>query len=153
MDVRHAVLTFSLFGIALAPAVARADHDDGVPSLGVGVEVHMHGPNCNHGPPPAGAPTRDGRYELRTVQKWVPGHYERVWVPERCRTQHKHRGHVTRCRGGYYDQVFRPGQYVTAQEWVWVPYGRGGRGAYHYAHHAQAPAGSPVVQWRVSGRF
>jgi hypothetical protein len=70
--------------------------------------------------PPRSWPNRQGRYELQTVQRWVPGGYESVWVPESCRF--RPRLGRTVCQGGFYDQRWVPGHYETAQEWVWVPH-------------------------------
>ena len=35
---------------------------------------------------------RTGRYELRTVQRFVQGQYRQVWVPEQCSVQERQRG-------------------------------------------------------------
>ena len=61
---------------------------------------------------------RHGRYEMRTVQTWVPGYSERVWVPEDCR--YHPRRNRTRCRGGYYSEQWVEGHYEQRPEWVWV---------------------------------
>lgn len=74
-------------------------------------------PQWNPGPMPRPPGHERGRYELQTVQRWVPGHYEQVWVPEQCRTGHWGR---TRCRPGYSEQQWVPGRYEQAQQWVWV---------------------------------
>jgi hypothetical protein len=83
------------------------------------VEVHVHSGNCYHAPQPPPPQYQQGRYELKLVQKWVPGYYQQVWVPEECK--YKPRRHVTKCRGGYYDQQWVPGRYETVEEWVWIP--------------------------------
>lgn len=70
--------------------------------------------------PPRPWPNHHGRYELQTVQRWVPGRYESVWVPESCRF--RPRLGRTVCQGGFYDQRWVPGHYETVQEWVWVPH-------------------------------
>lgn len=58
---------------------------------------------------------RGGRYELRTTQRWVEGHYQNVWVPGSCF------GHVVQvCSPGFYRQDWVPGRYVTEQQWVFV---------------------------------
>lgn len=90
------------------------------------VEVHVHGASCHHGPAPRPPPQARGRYELQTVNRYVDGRYERVWVPEVCKERHHRRGHVTKCKGGYYDQRWVPGHYEPVQEWVWVSYGHDG---------------------------
>lgn len=91
------------------------DRRDGRPSL---VSVHVHGPGCHHGPAPA--PRPDGRYELRTTQRWVSGYQDRVWVPEVCRTKEKRHMRKTVCRGGYYETRYVEGHYEPVEEWVWV---------------------------------
>lgn len=96
----------------------RRDHDrrDGRPGL---INVHVHGAGCHHEPEPVSRP--GGRYELRTVQNWVPGHHERVWVPEQCHTKYKKHGRRTVCRDGYYDERWVEGYYQDVEQWVWVP--------------------------------
>jgi hypothetical protein len=83
------------------------------------VEVHVHNGYCNHAPQPPPPQYQQGRYELKLVQKWTPGYYQQVWVPEDCR--YKPRRHVTKCKGGYYEQQWVAGRYETVEEWVWVP--------------------------------
>lgn len=83
------------------------------------VQVHVHTGACRHGPQPTPPQQQQGRYELRTVQQWVPGRYEQVWVPEQC--HYKPRRGVTKCRGGYYDQRWVEGHYENVEQWVWVP--------------------------------
>jgi hypothetical protein len=80
---------------------------------------HVHSSRCNHGPQPTPPHNQQGRYELKLVQKWVPGYYQQVWVPQDCR--YKPRRHVTKCTGGYYEQQWVPGRYETVEQWVWVP--------------------------------
>lgn len=109
----------------LAPLSALADHDE-YPRQPA-VEVHVHDADCGHRPPP-GQPSQSGRYELRSVQRWVVGQYQEVWVPQRCEwrgPRHRHHpvhSHHLKCRGGYYQRRWTPGYYQTVQEWVWVPY-------------------------------
>ncbi|PTL83081.1 hypothetical protein [Vitiosangium sp. GDMCC 1.1324] len=132
MALQHGIFTLALSALLLAPVAAKADdlrwggrHD----ASPVGVDVrggqYTHNGGRYHPaptPPPA-RPSRgrgqDGRYEFQTVQKWVPGHYEQVWVEQNCR--YKPRRHETRCSGGYYDQRWVEGYYQPVQEWVWVP--------------------------------
>lgn len=70
---------------------------------------------------------RRGRYELRTIQRWVPGQYQQVWVPEQCTTRYMQRGWYRAaanvCVPGHYDQQWQPGHSESAQQWVWVPFG------------------------------
>jgi len=124
-----------LFGAGAASADERGRHGrrdddrhDRRPGL---VSVHVHGAGCRHAPEPASRP--DGRYELRTVQSWVPGHHERVWVPEVCHTKHKKHSRRTVCRDGYYDERYVEGYYQQVEEWVWVP-------APQRPHHRHGPA-------------
>jgi hypothetical protein len=126
MNFKHVTMMLSLVGVALVPSVARADHY-GSPvdvNFGVGIEIgnrHVHSHDCGHRPvdPPPGYSGRRGRYELQTVSHWVPGRFEEVWVPERCKT----RGHGRRvkCKGGFYDRRWVPAHQIQSQEWVWVP--------------------------------
>lgn len=83
------------------------------------------GANCDyHRASAPGGEYSNGSYELRSVQKWVPGSYVQVWVAQQCsHYQHGRRGH--RCNnGGYYTQQWQAGRYETVQEWVFVPRGR-----------------------------
>lgn len=115
MELKKTLLGIAFAAAALAPVAARADHDDDDRSRAV--EVHVHDGRCHHGATPPGVPSQTGRYELRTVQRWVPGRYQQVWVPQQCRQKRRR----VKCRGGYYEQRWEPAHYVTAQEWVWVP--------------------------------
>jgi hypothetical protein len=120
----------------------RRDRDDRGHDRGHGggngyVEVHVHGSACRHGPeprPPPRAPR--GRYELQTVNRYVEGRRERVWVPEVCEERHRRRSRVTKCTGGYYDERWVPARYEQVQEWVWVPYGHHGGWSGNRAHAA-----------------
>ncbi|RKG92400.1 hypothetical protein D7V88_06265 [Corallococcus terminator] len=78
------------------------------------------GPNCDARPMPRPVDSR-GRYELQTVERWVPARYEQVWVPEQCVSRGR-RGRQVRCTPGYYDQRLIPANYQAVTEWVWVPY-------------------------------
>ncbi|ATB29144.1 hypothetical protein [Melittangium boletus] len=80
----------------------------------------------NATPPRPNTSRRDGRYELRTVQKQVPGRYERVWVAERC--EPVRRRAAQRCEPGHYERRWVPGYTETQQEWVWVAFPRGSYG-------------------------
>ena len=130
--VRKSLFTAALV-VALVPAAAFAD----------GWEHRHRDEPCAHPASgvPAGQPTNSGHYETRTTQQWVPGFYETVFVPGVCQTrQHRWRT-VTRCSQGGYQQVYRDGHYVAAQEQVWV------------AAYAYAPAPPPAYQpsgWRAS---
>lgn len=65
---------------------------------------------------PVGQP---GRYELRTVQKYVQGRYETVTVQECRERRHGWRRHTV-CHPVTQSQ-WVPGGYQTVQEWVWIP--------------------------------
>ena len=73
---------------------------------------------------------RTGRYQLRTVQRFVQGQYQQTWVPEQCSFRERHRGWYSQaaqvCVPAHYEQQWMPGHYESAQQWVWVPFhGRG----------------------------
>ena len=149
MAFHHGLFTLAFSALLLAPAAVRADddHDDDYrwgdqhDASAVGddtrAEHHIHTGSCYHPaptppppePPRSRWPRQRGRYELQTVRKWVPGHYEQVWVEQVCKYKHKPHRYVTKCRGGYYEQRWVPGYYQTAQEWVWVPVRHGPRAA------------------------
>lgn len=102
------------------------------------IEVHVHTDRCHHGPQPTPPRNQQGRYELQLVQKWFPGRYEQVWVPQECRTKERRRTTVTKCKGGYYEQRWVDGRYETVEEWVWVS-----TPVYH-----RGPAwGTPASHW------
>lgn len=82
------------------------------------VPAHRHTASCTHVPAPPVAPV-DSRYELRPIERWVPGHYQQTWVEPRCKPSRW--GKKPHCRGGYYDQRWVPGHYETVQQWVRVP--------------------------------
>ncbi|WP_240360155.1 hypothetical protein [Pyxidicoccus caerfyrddinensis] len=100
------------------------------------VEVHVHGSACHHGPAPMPPPQARGRYELQTVNRYVDGRNDRVWVPEVCKERYTRRGHVTKCTGGFYENRWVPGHYEAVQEWVWVSYGNDGGWRNNRAHAA-----------------
>ena len=139
MMLRNGLFTLALSALFLAPVAARADdwgrHDAspvGQPSQGA--QHILPGGGYRPAPPPPAHPPRSnrphqaGRYELQTVRKFVPGHYERVWVEQNCK--YRPRRNVTKCEGGHYEQRWVEGYYQSLQEWVWVPSHRGpyGRG-------------------------
>lgn len=75
---------------------------------------------------PAGAPLQpparqqaQGRWELRTVNHWVPATEQTVWVPGYCAPGHRHHQH-RRCVPGYSERRVTPGYTQARQEWVWV---------------------------------
>jgi hypothetical protein len=134
-----------LFSAGAASADGRRHHGrdgdrGGRPSL---ISVHVHGPSCHHAPAPA--PRPDGRYELRTTQRWVQGYEERVWVPETCYTKEKRHSRRTVCRGGYYETRQVAGYYEPVEEWVWVPVQYREREAGYHEHRV------PNIQ--VTARF
>lgn len=96
---------------------------------------------------------RNGRYELQSVQKWVPGSYQNVWVPHQCSGSHFGR----RCHGGYYTQQWQQGYYTTVQEWVFVPqvrsYPRFGVSAVEYPAAVTVSASTPYVGVHFSSGF
>lgn len=111
----------TLMGVSLAVAmvgatVARADDFHGAaPAVGA------RGCATSHGQPQQ----QGGRYELQTVQTWVPGQVTQVWVEGRCVTKrHGRHGRFehTRCLPGRYENVTTPGHYEAQQQWVWVAY-------------------------------
>ncbi|MBF5046095.1 hypothetical protein FGE12_27015 [Aggregicoccus sp. 17bor-14] len=99
----------------------RDDRRDDRRGPGAVINVRVGGGVVYHRPPEP-APRPDGRYELRTTQRWVSGYEERVWVPEVCTTEQHHHMRRTTCRDGYYDTRYVDGHYEPAEEWVWVPY-------------------------------
>ncbi|AKJ07970.1 hypothetical protein ATI61_107410 [Archangium gephyra] len=138
MMLRHGLFTLALSALLLAPVAARADDSWGrhdASPVGQPGQHHHTGGSYRPAPmPPPAPPPRShrqhpsGRYELQTVQQFVPGHYEQVWVERNCR--YRPRRHVTKCEGGHYEQRWVEGYYQSVQEWVWVPMHRGpyGRG-------------------------
>jgi hypothetical protein len=112
-------ITFALAG--LAPMAAQADHQ----FEGRFERRHQHDQHCDH----------SGGYAVRTVSRWVEGRYEQVWVPPTC--HHRPFRHRKVCRGGYYEQQFRPGHYENVEERVWV----------------DEPQRHRPVSWPVDGRW
>lgn len=79
----------------------------------------------SHGQPQQPQQQAGGRYELQTVQTWVPDQVTQVWVEGRCVTRrHGRHGRFehTRCMPGHYENVTTPGHYEAQQQWVWVAY-------------------------------
>jgi hypothetical protein len=71
---------------------------------------------------------RSGRYEQRIIQRWVPGQYRSVWVPEQCSYRFRERGwgwhrrEANVCVPAHYTQQWTTGYYESVPQWVWVPY-------------------------------
>ena len=112
-------LTLSLVALAgLLPATAdagdrhRRDREDRRP----GIEVRV---GNRRSLPPRPAPRPHGRYELHTVDVWVPGYSEQVWQEGHCK-EHR-RGKWRKCTDGHYVTRHVPGYYEQQQDWVWVP--------------------------------
>jgi hypothetical protein len=95
--------------LLFAPQAAQADHENR------GSSVHVHSHACAHAPAPA--PRQDGRYELRTYERWVEGRWLERYEPGRC----KHKRHHTQCKPGRMVSEWVPGRYEPVQEWVFVP--------------------------------
>jgi hypothetical protein len=108
MNLKNTLISVAMV-LSLAPAAAFADH--------------VHSENCRHDADYRPMPQtyeNQGRYELRTVKKWVEGYWDQQWVPQQCVT--RGRWHqVTKCRGGGSERRWIPGHYEATQEWVWVP--------------------------------
>jgi hypothetical protein len=121
MAIKSVVASLVLGMVAFGSTAAQAGEVEVGFRVG-GVQVHVHGDSCRHGPAPLPPPQARGRYEMQTVSRWVEGGYEQVWVPEVCETRHRRYKRVTRCTGGYYEQRQLAGHYEQVQEWVWVPY-------------------------------
>lgn len=126
MNFKKTLLTL-VASVLLTPAMALAhngqDSDrDGIPDAKDRREwTHRDSP-----PRPQHRP--GGRYELRTVQRWVDGREDRVFVAERCwvkekpgrRHGNRHRRTKTICEPAHYESRWVPGHYVSTQQWVWV---------------------------------
>lgn len=56
---------------------------------------------------------RNYGYYANAGQRWVPGHYEQVWVPEQCNVRPRFFGEAVRCRPGFYDNRWVPGHYIA----------------------------------------
>lgn len=111
-----------LAAVLAVPFAASADRDEDGGDHRRQPSAHLHDSECRHQhrvePPPRPPPSREGRYELRTVQQWVEGRHEQVWVPERCRYERNGR---VKCRSGFYEERYVPGRYESFEQWVWVP--------------------------------
>ena len=98
---------------------------------------HQHDDDCDHGrrgydrdgDGDVDRRDRKGRYELRSVQQWVPGQVTQVYVPGVCRSSPS--GFARFCSEGRYETRQGPGYYQTVQQWVWVPSSRGDRWGRH----------------------
>jgi hypothetical protein len=110
MTLKTQFVSLSMLAAVLLPAAAYADHRVTPANVSVGVEI-------NAPPRPAGRPQNPGRYELRTVSRWVPGRWEEQWVPGVCRQKR----HKVKCSSGYMERRWVPGYEEKRQDWVWVP--------------------------------
>lgn len=137
MALRNRIMGIAAAALALAPAAAFANGLVSVKGridiggLDIGVRIHTGTPSRNVPPPPP--PRSSGRYELQTVERWIPGYTERVWVAEQCTTietrkrsgKGKGRGNKkirteTTCTPGHYADRVIPGRYVQEEQWAWV---------------------------------
>ena len=138
------ILTLFVAVLTMAPAAAletggiRYDVNGRYDGNGIKLGIHIHTSNCRHTPEPVARPQDQGRYELQTVKRWVPGYEERVWVAEQCTTtteyknkknngKGKKKGHskqttktTTVCEPGHYETRQVAGYYVNEEQWVWV---------------------------------
>lgn len=126
MDLKRSLISIALSAAMFVPAAASAGD-----RFGRYDGDHHHSNSCGHVPaPPPGSSQGDGRYEIRTVSRWVEGRYVREWVPEQCVTREKHnRRHrrvKTVCTPGYYTDRWIDGHYENVEQWVWVPARRPG---------------------------
>lgn len=84
---------------------------------------------------------RSGRYELRTVQRFVQGQYQQVWVPEQCSLRERQRGWWRQaaqvCVPAHYAQQWVPGHSESAQQWVWVSFSGNGHGRFGRGYHGR----------------
>lgn len=84
---------------------------------------------------------RSGRYELRTVQRFVQGQYQQVWVPEQCSLRERQRGWWRQaaqvCVPAHYDQQWVPGHSESTQQWVWVQFNGNGHGRFGHWNHGR----------------
>lgn len=132
MALKNGIFTLALSALVFIPVAATAADGSWGPehrATPIAVGEPAPGRSSYRPPPPPARPShaqsRDGRYELQTVQTNVPGRYDRVWVAEQCTYV---RRHVRSCEPAHYEQRWVPGYTETSQQWVWVPYGRGPRG-------------------------
>src|SRR5262245_32548411 len=95
--------------LSMAPLAARAEHDEQAYDQNQYQQPYEQQYQYQQPQPPTyqqqpgiavGEPCptdrqgdRSGRYEQRTVQRWVPGQYQQVWVPEQCTTRFRQRGY------------------------------------------------------------
>lgn len=143
MNWKTTLTTAATLICSIAPVAAHADDFHMSASVNVPpFSVHVHDSSCHHdAPPPQGVPVvvntpppqPSGHYELRTVNQYVPGRYDQVWVPGSCiEKRHGRWGHKVKqiCNAGYYSQRWIPERYEQIQKWVWVDdasyYGYGG---------------------------
>ncbi|MDD8051804.1 MAG: hypothetical protein PHG55_10715 [Verrucomicrobiota bacterium] len=62
-----------------------------------------------------------GHYEIQQEEVWVPGTYERQWVPPVVSEVWNGRCYVTReVQPGFFERVWIPGHYEQRQARVWV---------------------------------
>jgi hypothetical protein len=87
--------------------------------------AYNHNGSSRRSPQPQAPRNSQGRYELKRVQQFIPGHYEQAWVKQECRFIRS----GDTCPAGYYEQRWVPGHYETVEQWVWVPAQRRGPGS------------------------
>ena len=62
-----------------------------------------------------------GHWEVREVRIWVPGHYEKVWVPPVYKdVVINNRVVRIKIRNGYWRVVWVPGHWKSVKVTVWV---------------------------------
>ncbi|MFL5319646.1 MAG: hypothetical protein ACJ790_08300 [Myxococcaceae bacterium] len=131
MNTKNTILTAITLLSTAVPGLALADGFRVHASVNLPpVTVSMNTPPCDHEvtpvPPPGNSGYQQqapGHYELRTVNEFVPGRYDQVWVPASCTYQRwGHWGHHGRqvCSPGYYTQQWIPGRYVETSKYVFV---------------------------------
>ncbi len=166
MDLKKMLAPFAVIA-SLAPLAAFADDTSNNFGATANIQVQVTDAQYDaqyYRQPMPPTYQNQGHYELRTVQRWVPGQHEQVWVPEQCVTRQKPWGTKVRCRPGFYDSRWVPGHYVTVQEQVWVPhntphpqrYGRqyrGGRNRYGYQDRGYQDRGGYQERYEAPGNY
>jgi hypothetical protein len=123
MNHKHTLIGLALSLSTLLPTAALAhDYGASLPPPPPGAGTYNAGRYDGHSA--SGVPSHRGRYESRTVNRWVPGRSVSVWVPESCSWRGGGRHHHHRpkfCVAAHYEQRWVPAHYEQVQEMVWVP--------------------------------
>ncbi|WP_224372567.1 hypothetical protein [Hyalangium versicolor] len=117
MDLKTGIFSLALGSLLIGSAARADDMHTATAAQEIQTQAFAYNGQARRSPQPPAPRNQQGRYELKRVQQFVAGRYEKVWVADKCRFVA--RGGT--CNSGHYEQKWVAGHYETVEQWVWVP--------------------------------